>query len=169
MRRVTMLLVVAAVLLGAVPAMAAGQSDLAELRKGTAKFHKVSHAEAAGYASTLDGLGCFENPGVGGMGLHYLNESLLLDGGALDASKPEALVYEMRADGRLKLVGVEYIVLRDDSEVAPQLFGRSFHAHPVLPLWVLHAWVWKPNPLGMFEDWNPRVALCPEGVPVFGA
>ena len=150
-------------------ALAAGQSGLATARQGTARFHNVAQAEAAEYESTLGSLGCFENPGTGGMGLHYLNGGLLMDGGEVDARTPEALVYEMRADGKLKLVGLEYIVLRDDAATAPQLFGRSFHAHPVLPLWVLHAWVWAPNPLGMFEDWNPRVALCPEDVLVFGS
>lgn len=50
----------------------------------------------------------------------------------------------------------------------PNLFGLDLHQHPVLPLWVLHAWIWKDNPAGMFEDFNPAVRLCPEGVPVFG-
>lgn len=34
-------------------------------------------------------------------------------------------------------------------------------------LWVLHVLLWKDNPAGIFEDWNPAV-LCPDGVPVFG-
>lgn len=171
MRRVSLLMVVAGMLLAATPVMAAGQSDLARARQGTSKFHQVKHAEAAGYGSTLGDLGCFQNPGVGGMGLHYVNGALLGDGGALDPAKPEALVYEMRANGKLKLVGLEYIVLATDVDPAnpPMLFGQHFHKHPVLPLWVLHAWVWAPNPLGMFEDWNPRVAMCPEGVPIFGS
>lgn len=44
----------------------------------------------------------------------------------------------------------------------------QFHPHPVLPLYVLHAGIWKPNPANMFFDWNPRVGDCPDGVPVFG-
>jgi hypothetical protein len=32
----------------------------------------------------------------------------------------------------------------------------------------MHAWIWKDNPSGMFVDFNPKVRLCPEGVPVFG-
>jgi len=149
-------------------AMADGQSELATARQGTAEYHKVSHAEAAGYVTTLDLLGCFENPGVGGMGLHYLNPSLL--DGDVDARTPEALVYEMTNDG-LKLAGVEYIVPltawhRDDP---PELFGEHFHVNRTLSLWVLHAWIWTPNLTGMFQDWNPSVALCPDGVPVFGS
>ena len=26
--------------------------------------------------------------------------------------------------------------------------------------WDLHAWVWQPNPSGMFAEWNPKVQ-CP--------
>jgi hypothetical protein len=146
-----------------------GQSDLAAARQATAAFHSVSQAEAAGYASTLESLGCFENPGVGGMGLHYLRADLLDD--EVDVAQPEALVYEMRSNGDLKLVGHEYIVPVDawtDAE-PPMLFGQEFHQHPTLPLYVLHAWVWRPNPAGMFVDWNPKVRECPAGVPVFGA
>jgi hypothetical protein len=169
LRRVLIGLTALAVLLVAVPAFAGGQSDLAKARQATARFHQVESAGDAGYGSTLDDLGCFENPGVGGMGLHYLNVDHLMDG-VPDAVQPEALVYEMRENGQLKLVALEYIVPTDlwTGIRPPSLYGREFHRHPVLPLWVLHAWIWEPNPLGMFEDWNPNVAMCPEGVPIFG-
>jgi hypothetical protein len=172
MKRIAIWMTAAALLLAALPALGAGQSGLAAARQGTARFHDVRQAEKAGYGSTLNSLGCFENPGVGGMGLHYVNGSLLGDGGALDPARPEALVYEMRPNGKLKLVGLEYIVLEDDvpdPTDPPMLFGRHFHKHSSLPLYVLHAWVWAPNPLGMFEDWNPRVGMCPDGVPIFGS
>lgn len=102
------------------------------------------------------------------MALHYLNPTLL--DGSVDARTPEALVYEMTDDG-LKLAGVEYIVPMAawGSDDPPELFGQHFHVNPALGLWVLHAWIWTPNPTGMFHDWNPSVALCPEGVPVFGS
>ena len=146
-----------------------GQADLAMARQATAAFHSVPRAEAAGYASTLDVLGCFENPGVGGMGLHHLKTDLL--DADVDVAAPEALVYEMRANGDAKLVGLEYIVPIDawTGAAPPMLFDQHFHRHPVLPLYVLHAWVWRPNPAGMFVDWNPHVQQCPAGVPIFGA
>jgi hypothetical protein len=68
------------------------------------------------------------------------------------------------------LVAHEYIVPVDawtESE-PPMLFGHHLHQHPVLPLYVLHTWIWKDNPSGLFEDYNPAVRLCPDGVPVFG-
>ncbi|HEX6221553.1 MAG TPA: hypothetical protein VF115_10700 [Acidimicrobiia bacterium] len=169
MRRLTAILTVMTVLLAATPAMAGGQSTLKEARQGTSRFHQVSHADAAGYGSTLDLLGCFENPGVGGMGLHYLNAGLL--DGTVEADSPEALVYEMAENGKLKLVGLEYLVPSElvDPANPPELFGHQFHEHPVLPFWILHAWIWRPNPSGMFTDWNPNVGLCPDGVPVFGS
>jgi hypothetical protein len=43
----------------------------------------------------------------------------------------------------------------------PRLFGQDFHHNNALSLWALHAWIWRHNPLGMFADYNPRVALCP--------
>jgi hypothetical protein len=44
--------------------------------------------------------------------------------------------------------------------VASELHGRSFHLNEALAVYVLHAWIWKINPAGMFEDWNPNVT-CP--------
>jgi hypothetical protein len=167
-RRWAVLLTSLALLLAATPAYAGGQSELAEARRGTAKFHDVSKAEPAGYVSTLDLLGCFQSPGVGGMGLHYVDFSIV--DGTVEAGSPEALVYEMRANGKLKLVAHEYLVPSElvDPNNPPALFGHHFHPHPVLPFWILHAWVWQPNPDGMFADWNPRVGMCPDGVPLFG-
>ncbi|HEX6300771.1 MAG TPA: hypothetical protein VF148_09940 [Acidimicrobiia bacterium] len=169
MRRLAALALAATVAFTASPALGQGQSELAETRQGTARFHKVGHAEAAGYGSTLDLLGCFEKPGQGGMGLHYLNGALL--DGTVDAAEPEALVYEMREDGKLNLVGLEYLVPEAlvDSENPPELLGHQLHPHGVLPFWILHVWIWRPNPSGMFSDYNPAVAMCPEGVPVFGS
>jgi hypothetical protein len=103
------------------------------------------------------------------MGVHWVNAALL--DGAVDVSEPEALVYELDASGAVDgLVAHEYIVPVDawTSRRPPRLFGQNFHRHPVLPLWVLHAWLWKDNPAGTFADWNPAVRLCPAGVPVFG-
>lgn len=144
-------------------------ADLVTAALANAAFQDIAMAEAAGYGSTIDGLGCFESAELGGMGLHYLNGDLLDD--EVDIRTPEALVYELDANGDIAaLVAHEYIVPVDawTSQAPPSLFGIDFHQHPVLPLWVLHVWIWKDNPAGMFEDFNPKVRMCPEGVPVFG-
>jgi hypothetical protein len=134
-----------------------------------APYQDLSATQAAGYVSTLTTLGCFHDAARGGMGLHYLREDLL--DAQLDAAQPEALVYELDTLGNVAgLVAHEYIVPVDawTSDQPPTVLGQPLHRHPVLPLWVLHAWLWKDNPSGFFADYNPAVRLCPAGVPVFG-
>jgi hypothetical protein len=121
----------------------------------------VEQANKAGYLDNA--LPCFDQ-GNNGMGEHLINGALLDDDGALDAKHPEALVYEVRPQGGWKLVAVEFIVLFDDAPAngpAPEMFGQPFTQHPTLPLWKLHAWVHRANPLGMFADYSPDVATCP--------
>jgi hypothetical protein len=144
-------------------------ADLTAASLAAAVFQDVAQAEAAGYASTLDTLGCFEDGQRGGMGLHYANDELM--DATLDVTKPEALVYELDATGQITaLVAHEYIVPIEawDDAAPPRLFGRDLHQHPSLPVWILHTWIWKNNPMGMFEDFNPRVRPCPEGILVYG-
>jgi hypothetical protein len=45
------------------------------------------------------------------------------------------------------------------------LFGRQFdttnlarYGDPAATVWTLHAWVWKGNPDGVLEPWNPTVS-----------
>ena len=143
--------------------------DRSAAMRATAGFQDVAVAEGAGYVSSMNTLGCFQNPGTGGMGLHYINDGLM--DGIVDITEPEALVYELDASGQIAgLVGHEYIVPIDawTSNRPPRLFGMDFHRHPTLPLWVLHTYLWKANPAGVFADWNPAVRLCPAGVPIFG-
>jgi hypothetical protein len=138
---------------------------LSGVRSATAQFHRVATAEAAGYGSFYV---CTDEPGIGGMGQHYVNGSLVADP-AIDALHPEALVYEPTARG-LRLVAVEYVVLQADWDALhgspPRLFGRTFgltaapNRYGLPPFYELHAWIWKANPLGMFYEWNPRVH-CP--------
>jgi hypothetical protein len=135
----------------------ASQASVADVRITTAKFHDIDQATRAGYARLLP---CFDLPGVGGMGQHYVNARLLDN--AVDASQPEALVYEVDGD-RLQLVAVEYIIPQAAwiSSDPPSLLGHSFFRNDALGLWALHAWIWRPNPLGMFANYNPSVKLCP--------
>ncbi len=135
----------------------------------TAVFQDVGEAERAGYASTLDALGCFQDPERGGMGVHFLNNDLM--DANLDVAHPEALVYELDANGNIVgLVAHEYIVPTAawTKTEPPRLAGIALHRRPTLPLWVLHTWLWKDNPAGVLNDWNPAVRLCPSGVPIFG-
>ena len=47
---------------------------------------------------SVDTLGCFQSPGRGGMGVHYIDADLM--DATVDVTKPEALVYELDAAGR---------------------------------------------------------------------
>jgi hypothetical protein len=134
--------------------------ELDEVRAATARFHQLSEAEEAGYG-LLDGLDhCFENSGVGAMGYHYINTSLLDE--VTDPRAPEALVYAPQPNGRLQLAAVEWIVPdpAPPAEEAPTVLGHDMHYNEGLEVWVHHAWIFSHNPRGMFDDWNPRVT-CP--------
>lgn len=131
---------------------------LAGLRGATAPLHRIEAAAAAGWDARITG--CMELPGTGGMGYHYGNVGLI--DGVVEALAPELLLYEPQANGRLRLVAVEYVVpFTEWSESQPPaLHGVSFHRNETFGLWVLHAWVWKHNPAGMFADWNPDVSCA---------
>lgn len=146
---------------------------LGAVRKATAQFRNdLKAAGDAGYGLLKDlaGIACIDNPGVGAMGVHYANVDLVV-GGKVDAVHPQALVYEPTKNGRLRLAAVEYVVFQeawDASHTAPpSLFGNEFMLTAAgnrfgLPAYYsLHAWVWKSNPLGTFNMWNPRVHCSP--------
>lgn len=156
-KKLTLLAVVTALLSASLPALAVSDG-LTEVREAIAPYRSVATAEAAGYEAFL---ACHQNPGVGGMGQHYVDFASL--DGVLDATHPEALVYQVERNGRLRLVAVEYLFPAElvDPENPPSLFGVEFHPHATLPVWILHAWVMKANPSGTFEDWNPNVGRCP--------
>lgn len=129
---------------------------LAGLKRATARFHDIDAAAAAGWGARITE--CMELPGAGAMGYHFANDTLI--DGLPQQFAPELLVYEPTKNGGLRLVAVEYIVPYAAWEGAtpPSLHGIDFHRNHAFGLWVLHAWVWKHNPEGMFEDWNPRAS-----------
>lgn len=140
------------------------KNELTELKRATANYHKVDNALRDGFVPfSLDPDDpetptCFDS-GTAGMGLHYVRN---IDG-IVDANDPEAMVYEVRPNGQTRLVAVEYIVPETDVDPAnpPMLYGHMFHKHSFLPVYILHVWVWKANPDGLFADFNPNVTLCP--------
>jgi hypothetical protein len=153
-------------------AVACRGDSLNSVRKATARYLHLTKAVGHGYGVLTDaaGIACIDNPGVGGMGIHYANSALIGDPNE-NARTPELLVYEPQKNGRLRLVAVEYVVFESDWKAAghkkaPSLFGRRFELTPagnrygLPPFYELHAWIWKHNPRGMFDDWNPRVTCA---------
>jgi hypothetical protein len=145
-----------------------GATLVETVRKATAPFQDMAAAEAAGYGLFH---GCVSGPQGGAMGVHYVNGDLVGDG-ELDASRPEALLYEAKR-GKLVLVGVEYVVLAEawdaKHDTPPMLMGQLFHyvgspnRYGLPAFYELHVWAWQSNPNGVFSDFNSRVS-CEEYV-----
>lgn len=137
---------------------------LRRLRRATRQYRDFDRAIDAGY--DVQATPCQETD-AGGMGYHYANFGLI--DGQLEPLRPEILLYEPQRNGRWRLVAVEYAIPYaewDDSLDPPEIHGVPFDRNDVFNLWVLHAWVFKKNPAGTFEGWNPRVTCAyDEGAP----
>ncbi len=142
-----------------------GERLVDTVREVTAQFKDVEAAKNAQYAAFH---GCVSGPEEGAMGLHYVNGALVGDG-VVDASQPEALLYDVEG-GRARLMGVEYIVLAADWDgnpahngAPPVLQGQVFqyvgapNRFHIPAFYELHVWAWKNNPEGMFADFNSTV------------
>jgi len=152
--------------------------QLVQAQQATARFQNLDVAKHAGYTDPfkdLNGIRCIVDtgmdgmPGMGGMGVHNVNDTNVADPAEV-ASRPEAVVYEPDRHGHLNLVALEYLVPKavwdKTHRDPPSLFGQPFMLNPVsnrfLPFafYSLHVWLYKANPGGLFEMWNPRVH-CP--------
>ena len=132
------------------------------VREATQKYVDVNAAINAGYHPVL---GCVSGPDHGAMGVHYLNASLL--NGEADATQPQALIYEPLGGGKMRLVGVEFIVDEatwgKKNSAPPQLYQQLFQLIPspnrygLDTFYELHVWAWQENPNGAFVDWNNKV------------
>ena len=134
------------------------------VRESTERFKDVSVAEAEGYSLQF---GCVSGPDAGAMGLHFVNGALV-NGGVVDATRPQIVIYEPTANGRLQLIGADYLVIADAWNAKhsgpPELMGQLFHLFDSpnrfgLPaFYTLHVWAWKENPNGAFVNWHPNVS-----------
>ena len=126
-------------------------------------------------------------PEWGVMGIHYFRPDLLgvtatdpkVDGNGLhlDWDNPSILIYEPQAGGGLELVAVENLVFKAAWEAAgnsepPRLLGRTWdhmvdnpdtadldEAHGFAEHYDQHVWVFRDNPRGVLEPFNPA-ATC---------
>ncbi len=126
---------------------------------------------------------------AGAMGIHYFRPDLLgitateprVDGTGIYTGflNPAILLYEPQEDGSLELVAVENLVFKEAWEAAgntepPVFAGHTFidmeddpnteidEAHGFAPHYDLHVWVFRENPNGAFESFNPAVS-CEHG------
>jgi len=134
------------------------------VRESTERYKAVSVAEADGYQLQF---GCVSGPDSGAMGMHFVNGNLVGDG-EVDATHPEIVIYEPLPNGKLRLIGADYLVIAaqwDATHTAPpQLGGQLFHLFEApnrfgLPaFYTLHVWAWKENPTGAFVNWHQNVS-----------
>ncbi|HMI51184.1 MAG TPA: hypothetical protein VK525_06715 [Candidatus Saccharimonadales bacterium] len=137
---------------------------LKTVREATERFRDVAVAESEGYALQF---GCVSGADSGAMGLHFVNGDLV-GKGVLDATRPQIVIYEAQPNGRLRLIGADYLLIKSawDAKYSspPELMGQLFHLFDApnrfgLPaFYTLHVWAWKENPNGAFVNWHPNVS-----------
>ena len=149
---------------------------LAQIRQSTARYQNAELALADGYVPASPCVFATDEDGneVAAMGYHYVNFGLIegampddSSSTVIDASAPEILLYEPTKNGRLRLVGVEFMASAAGSDwETPTLDGVEFEAHLTVdeqhgipfPHYDLHVWTWRNNPDGMFKGHNPKVS-----------
>ena len=149
---------------------AALKAQLDAVRQALAKYEDPYVAVRDLYLSTV---GCVHYDGThmdghmhypkGAMGVHFVNLTIQ---GPPDPMKPNVLIYEPDG-GKLRLVGVEWLVPLAAAKERPVLFGQPFQGpmeghEPLIPQsfhhYDLHVWLFRDNPLGMFSPTNPNVS-----------
>ena len=148
-------LAAAAAVIQAGKARAAGDPVVDHVRAATDRFKDVAMAIAEGYVSS----GCISTLDGGAMGVRYVNAAYLKDQ-HVDIKRPQAVLYEPLPDGKLTLVGIQYMTFSGPASLEGQTFGfvgkpnnyglESFYELPV--------WAWRVNLRGAFAEMNPNVS-----------
>jgi len=124
----------------------------------------------------VQGTPCVSGPDAGAMGVHFVRPDRI-NSLVLDVTQPQALIYEPMADGAMRLVGVEYIVLDQNWSAVnppgtvPALQGNllNYVAYPnrygLQAFWEIHVWAWQNNPKGSYADWNTQVTCANQPLP----
>ena len=153
-------------------------SQLDTVRESTERYRDLEVALAEGFVKTTDE--------VPNMGAHYVHVARSLDA-KFDPSKPEILLYATGESGEQELMGTAFVlpiplVSPDHPEAfagpldnwhihynlctGPEVVSRSATSDQCeasggiwVPAygWMIHAWVWVDNPLGVFSMWNTNV------------
>ncbi|MFD9408074.1 hypothetical protein ACFWBN_13800 [Streptomyces sp. NPDC059989] len=157
----------------ALPAAAHGDpgraaADRALTYRATARYQQHDNAVRDGYVPDKY---CVTDRATGSGSLGYPHFNHAYDN-SLDPAKPAALYYEDDGQGGKRLVGVQWLVYDRDQKLEtdddrPSLFGvpfkgprpGNFRGQPIH--YALHLWLWKKNPRGLFETYNPAVTCLP--------
>lgn len=132
---------------------AAAVLQLKDTRNATQRYRFLNAAIKDGYSDI--------NVVTQNMGFHFMKTSLVDT--MFEPIKPEILVYNKQHNGDTILVAVEYAVpIPLMPNHAPEGFTGAADVwtySTTFNLWLLHAWVWEYNPLGVFVPSNPNVHL----------
>jgi hypothetical protein len=147
-------------------AAAEGATPLVDKVHGaTSRYVDINVAFNEGFAVATP---CVSGPDTGAVGVHLVLSSRIASG-VLNPEQPQALIYEPMANGAMRLVGVEFIVLEsvwapnNPANSVPALEGNllNYVAYPNrygLPaFYEIHVWAWEDNPKGSYADWNTHV------------
>jgi hypothetical protein len=151
--------------------------QLAAAKAATVKYRDIDVAKADGYFQVTQF--------IPGLGLHLAN--LRIPSNTFDPAKPQVLLYQPDSKGNMRLVGVAYEFVHTNDTPPAGFAGGSdvWHYHTDLCFqrggsvtiakddasckavgglafqkqtsWLLHAWIWKANPDGVFTEVNPKV------------
>jgi len=149
-----------------IAAPAEGATPLIDkVHSATARYIDINVAIAEGFVRATP---CVSGPNAGAMGVHLVLPARI-SSGALNQEQPQALIYEPMADGAMRLVGVEFIVLesvwtaKNPGGGVPALDGNLLNyvgapnRYGLPAFYEIHVWAWEQNPQGSYADWNTRV------------
>ena len=150
--------------------------QLDDVRASTAKYRDIEVALTEGYVQLTDQ--------VPNMGAHFAHLERTIDG-VFDPSQPEILIYNRNDEGEWELSGTSFVLpYQLVGTEHPKAFAGpldNWHVHYSLCTgpgtisrsstpeecraqkgiwvpsygWMIHAWVWEDNPLGVFHMWHP--------------
>ena len=143
------------------------------VRNATARYLDINEAFRDGFVT---GTPCVSGPDVGAMGVHLVLPARI-GSGVLNPAQPQALIYEPNADGTMRFVGVEFIVLEsvwvanNPSGGVPALEGNLLNyvgapnRYGLPAFYEIHVWAWQNNPQGTYADWNTQVTCSHQPIP----
>jgi hypothetical protein len=142
-----------------------------KVHAATAHFVDINVAFHEGWVAATP---CVSGPDSGAMGVHLVLPARLA-APLLNPAEPQALIYEPMADGRMRLVGVEFIVLAGEwarmhpNGPPPALDGNLLNyvgapnRYGLPAFYEIHVWAWAHNPKGSYADWNTQVTCEHQG------
>ena len=136
-------------------ARGAGDPLVDRVRAATERFKEITAATAEGYVAS----GCAASVDGGAMGVRYVNATYLKVA-QVDIKRPQAVLYEPMPDGKLTLVGVQYMTFSGPASLDGQTFGfvGAPNHYDLQAFYELPVWAWKTNPRGAFAEMNPNVS-----------